>query len=392
MYDYYPLPHPKTMEDDIFNDWLDKVKANSESTEKLQAAGFVVEVIGDGNLNDVHRVIEHDVEGKSVILKHAPPYIKCLGPEYPLSVTRCEIEYEALCWFNRIAPGSVPIPYHETSHDSFLMEDLRGYDVMKKQLVRGHLNLDAGKEVIRNIIRIHRKTNEGELGREKFDQLKRTFENTEMVSLTRDFIFTNPFLRDHPTNRCSPEVAVHLHLIYDNHELLQNASELRSIFLNKKDCLLHGDLHTGSVMTKDADAKMIDLEFAFVGPMGFDLGVLLANYLFSYHAHRIMPNNSPNCTKFYEKVRQAISDAISNYFGDAESRLSSNDLQSLVREVVGFTGCELIRRIVGAAHVEDLEGNPSAELECLKLGVNLLLKYKDIDCISASGLMADIGL
>lgn len=79
--------------------------------------------------------------------------------------------------------------------------------------------------------------------------------------------------------------------------------------------------------------------------MGFDLGVLLANYIFSYHAHRIdMQNKNSGCTKFHDKVRQAMSDAISDYFGDAETRLLSEDLTSLGREVVGFAGCELIRR------------------------------------------------
>ncbi|XP_030835761.1 uncharacterized protein LOC100889562 [Strongylocentrotus purpuratus] len=382
------------MAKETFNDWIQRVKEYMQTDEKLQAAGFIVEVIGDGNLNDVHRVIEQDVERKSVIVKHAPPYIKCLGPEYPLSAVRSEIEYEALCWFDEIAQGSVPKPYHkDTANHSFLMEDLRGYEVMKKQLVRGHLNLDAGRQIVRYLIRIHKHTTEKELGREKFDQLKQAFENTEMVSLTRDFIFTYPFLRDHPTNQCSPEVADCLALIYDNDELLRNASDLRSIFLEKKDCLLHGDLHTGSIMTKDQDAKMIDLEFSFVGPLGFDLGVLLANYIFSYHAHRIdMQNKNSSCTKFHDKVRHAMSDAISDYFGDAELRLPSDDLTSLGREVVGFAGCELIRRIVGAAHVEDLDGNPAAEIECLKLGVNLILGYKDVNFVSAPDLMAVFGL
>ena len=45
---------------------------------------------------------------------------------------------------------------------------------------------------------------------------------------------------------------------------------------------MHGDLHTGSIMTNGSDAKVIDHEFVFYGPAGFDLGLLMAGYLFSY--------------------------------------------------------------------------------------------------------------
>lgn len=49
-------------------------------------------------------------------------------------------------------------------------------------------------------------------------------------------------------------------------------------------------------------------------------------------------------------------------------------------------------RIVGAAHVEDLDENPAAEIECLKLGVNLILGYKDVNFVSVLDLMVIFGL
>lgn len=45
-----------------------------------------------------------------------------------------------------------------------------------------------------------------------------------------------------------------------------------------------GDLHTGSVMVTEADTRVIDPEFAFFGPMGFDVGAILANLMLSYVA------------------------------------------------------------------------------------------------------------
>ena len=56
-------------------------------------------------------------------------------------------------------------------------------------------------------------------------------------------------------------------------------------FMTQAEALLHGDLHTGSVMVKAAavgaerSTKVIDSEFAFYGPIGFDIGALWGNYL-----------------------------------------------------------------------------------------------------------------
>ncbi|CAN0567940.1 unnamed protein product, partial [Ectocarpus sp. 12 AP-2014] len=48
--------------------------------------------------------------------------------------------------------------------------------------------------------------------------------------------------------------------------------------------LIHADLHTGSVMAMEGSTQVIDPEFAFYGPMGFDLGALIANLLLAYCA------------------------------------------------------------------------------------------------------------
>lgn len=77
-----------------------------------------------------------------------------------------------------------------------------------------------------------------------------------MVDLTDQYFFTKPWKQDDPTNRSSEEVKGLHPLIYENKILLQNVNELREKFLNQQDCLLHGDLHTGSVMTKGQHAKV----------------------------------------------------------------------------------------------------------------------------------------
>ena len=53
-------------------------------------------------------------------------------------------------------------------------------------------------------------------------------------------------------------------------------------FTSNTETLCHGDLHSGSVMCTDNETKVIDPEFGFYGPMGFDIGMLISNYLMAY--------------------------------------------------------------------------------------------------------------
>ena len=73
-------------------------------------------------------------------------------------------------------------------------------------------------------------------------------------------------------------------------------------FLTDAQALIHGDLHTGSIMVTDSDTRAIDPEFAFFGPMGFDIGALIGNLLiaaiarlFTRPMRRRANNSQPGC-------------------------------------------------------------------------------------------------
>ena len=52
-------------------------------------------------------------------------------------------------------------------------------------------------------------------------------------------------------------------------------AKLKEGFLTHAQALIHGDLHTGSIMVTEEDTKVIDPEFAFYGPIGFDIGAVI---------------------------------------------------------------------------------------------------------------------
>ena len=62
------------------------------------------------------------------------------------------------------------------------------------------------------------------------------------------------------------------------------AQELKLKFLGEAQALIHGDLHSGSIMVTESETYAIDPEFAFYGPMGFDIGALLGNLYLAFFA------------------------------------------------------------------------------------------------------------
>ena len=59
---------------------------------------------------------------------------------------------------------------------------------------------------------------------------------------------------------------------------------MQSRFMERQQALLHGDLHTGSLMCTEDTTYVIDAEFAFCGPIAFDVGKMIANLLIAYFA------------------------------------------------------------------------------------------------------------
>ena len=51
-------------------------------------------------------------------------------------------------------------------------------------------------------------------------------------------------------------------------------AEMKYAFMNHSEALLHGDLHIGSIMANNEETYVIDPEFAFFGPIGFDVGAV----------------------------------------------------------------------------------------------------------------------
>jgi hypothetical protein len=65
-------------------------------------------------------------------------------------------------------------------------------------------------------------------------------------------------------------------------------------FVERQQALLHGDLHTGSLMVAPDATYAIDAEFACVGPIAFDVGKMVANLLIAcFASHALQAPGEP---------------------------------------------------------------------------------------------------
>ena len=182
-------------------------------------------------------------------------------------------------------------------------------------------------------------------------------------------VFTEPFV-DHPQNAWDDALTPDV-LALREPAVLDEVAALKYRFLTAGQALIHGDLHSGSVFVPGEQAraagasaaKVFDIEFAFYGPVGFDLGTSLANHLFAHVRAEVLDRPAsfrdwvadlPAQTwhSFVAEIErlwpQRVDPSWTDGFRDAW-------LRSVWQDTVDFAGLEAIRRVVGLAKVSDLQ-------------------------------------
>jgi 5-methylthioribose kinase len=199
--------------------------------------------------------------------------------------------------------------------------------------------------------------------------------NQTLTRITVDLVLTDPY-RESPRNRWTSPWLDDIAASFRNDRTLKSAAmRMGQRFLTCPQALLHGDLHTGSVMVTQTDTRIIDGEFSLFGPIGFDLGLFMANLLLSLFAHACDPATGAYRDWIVEQagaVWNAFHDAFTGLWreqrdggdvmpfallGEADALRIEQDamLADIFNDMLGFAGLEMIRRVLGFAHVLDLE-------------------------------------
>ncbi|EMI09465.1 S-methyl-5-thioribose kinase [Anoxybacillus gonensis] len=342
--------------------------------------------IGDGNLNLVFRIV-NERTNDSIIIKQALPYAKVVGESWPLTLKRATIESQALRTFASYVPQYVPkVYYSDESLAITVMEDLSHLQIARRGFIEGKTFPNISEHIGEFIAKTAFYTSDFGMNQQQKKKLAQQFTNPELCKITEDLVLTDPFF-DHDTNNFEAELRADVEQLWQDDALKRETAKLKRRFLTKADVLLHGDLHTGSIFASDDETKVIDPEFAFYGPIGFDLGQFFANLLLNALArderdrkplfHHIEKTWDVFVRTFSELWRE------SNEPYATVSGVLHDVLRDALTEAIGFAGCEVIRRTIGLAHVADVDELPlerrlDVKRHALRLGRELIVQREQL--------------
>lgn len=341
-----------------------------------EASHWSVREVGDGNLNLVFIV---SGSAGSVVVKQALPYVRLVGESWPLPLYRAFFEHHALVRQANRDPGSVPEVFHFDEAQALIaMEYLSPHVILRYKMVAGERVEGLGAFLGTHCARMAFRGSELHMASAaKKADVALFAGNVEIPAITEALVFTDPYYAaemNRHTKGLDPVVAT----LREDVALKTEVQALFVKFATNTETMLHGDLHTGSVMSTSTESRIIDPEFAQYGPMGFDIGMLAANYLMAYFsqpAHRA----EGELHGYQEWLLRVVEDTFAAFdtefrrlwtrertgmlyparlFEDqGQSSEPARDavLRTIWQDALGFCGTEMHRRILGLAHNADFE-------------------------------------
>ena len=326
-------------------------------------AALTVHEIGDGNLNYVFRVAE-EATGKSVIVKQAGEALR-ISAEMHVSTDRNRIESEILQLQDKYAPGSVPKIYgYDTVMCACCMEDLSDHELMRYALMQHKTFPRFADDISTYMVNTLLKTTDVAMEHKEKKALVKSFINPELCEITEDLVLMEPYNDINHRNLVFPANAEFVKReLYDDAALHLAVARLKFEFMNNAQALIHGDLHTGSIFVKQDSTRVFDPEFAFYGPMGYDIGNVVANLIFAWD-NGCAAGAEAFCRWALDAIRDTIDlfrEKFVKCFDECVTEPMAKVpgfrefyLDSILSDTAGYAGTELHRRTVGMAQVKDV--------------------------------------
>lgn len=388
--------------------------------KRLGGAGtdWVIKEVGDGNLNFVYIVLGPN---GSLVLKQSVPYVRCVGESWPMSSDRAYYEASTLKQHGRFCPKHVPEVYHfDRGMSTIVMRYLKPpHIILRKGLIQGityplladHISEYMAMTLFHTSLlaistKLHRSAVAEYCG------------NVELCRLTEQVIFTEPYMEASNNRWTSPQLDQDAKDLREDELLKVEVASLKAKFCERSQSLIHGDLHTGSIMVTTSSTQIIDPEFSFYGPIGFDVGAFLGNLLLAYFSqdgHSQCHNERKEYKDWILLTIVETWNAFEHKFlslwttnwdnpGDAyptsvyktaaEKLLAQKKyMKEILEDTLGFAAAKMIRRIVGIAHVEDFESihDPDKRAVCERKALKYAKKLmKERESFSSIGQVIEL--
>lgn len=366
-----------------------------------------VSEVGDGNLNLVF--IVSGANG-TLIIKQALPYVRLVGDSWPLSLKRAFYEYHALTRQAVRAPESVPrVMYFDEKQALIAMEFLEPHVILRRKLILGEkVQGLAGFLGIFCARTAFRGSELSMLSEEKKADVALFSGSVEVPAITEALVFTDPYYQAEMNSHTAGLDPVVDQLRADV-ELKVKVQQMLQRFASNTETMVHGDLHSGSIMSTETESRVIDPEFVQYGPMGFDIGMLFANFLMSYFSQ---PGHRKEALADYQEWILSVLVETSRIFesefrhlwntertgmlypesmfeaqGHDSTSACDGVLAGVWRDAWAYCGIEMHRRCLSLAHNADFEDIEDAAIRAplearnLMMGAELIHRSDELSSI-----------
>lgn len=380
---------------------IDYVRGRAELEDIFRAGEDLEAVeIGDGNLNLVFRVWAKADPTRTVIIKQALPFLRLVGDSWPLPADRARIEAQALEIEYRLAPQHTPrLYFYDADMYLIAMQNLYQHIVMRKGLIEGVKYPHFAEHIGLFLARTLGGTSDLVLDYRTKKQEVVRFLNPELCKITEDLIFTEPY-RYTERNQFHKELEPQVLALQADDALRVEVAQMKEKFMTHAQALLHGDLHTGSIMVNATDTYVIDPEFAFYGPMGFDIGAVIGNLLLNYAAHEVRTKDPARRADFRKYLTDTVIELWKVFEREFQSFVWSqvdpvnmplayqrDYMQRLLQDSAGLGACKMMRRVIGLAGVVDIRGIEDAHERAiagslaLNMAVALIKRRRELQSV-----------
>ncbi len=349
---------------------IDRVLASSA---ELTAMGAAVDIsdIADGNIN---RVVRITCEHGSLVVKQGLPFVRIL-PEWELSPERTVFEARAYLAWNAFAPGMAPEVYSLDEPGYVLaMEDLGQLASWRLELLGGRVHLPAASAIGEFVARVAFHTSSIGLGGLDPRGPRGDCANPVMTALMDDVAFLEPYV-DHPHNGFPPQARATVHALRRDRAVRLAVAQMRACYLTRCEALIHGDLHTGSAMVGEHGVRLIDAEFCRYGPVAWDTGQLIGNFLIADARAMLLGQDALAAAidglpgAFWHAFESELRRLWPDRRVDVPDEFLEGWLGEISRDSIRFAGCEMMRQVIGSGRVEDIETLPDEERGALAVAL-----------------------
>lgn len=350
--------------------------------------------IGDGNLNYVFKVV--DGKGNSAIIKQAGEELR-ISKDMKIDTDRNRIESEILILQYKLAPGYVPeIYFYDTVMCACGMQDLSDHKIMRTAMLEHQIYPKFADQISTFMAQVLMGTTDVVMNHQEKKALQRKFINPELCDISEGLVYTEPYNDELGRNNVFAPIADFVkEKLYNDTELHCEVAKLKMDFMTRGQSLIHGDLHTGSIFINEDTTMVFDPEFCFYGPMGYDIGNVIANMIFAW-----LNGDANGKKEFCEWVESVIVDVVNMTMSKMEDyytehvtdTMCKNEaykkyyMATILEDTAAVTGLEMIRRTVGMANVKDIttiadeQKRARAEKICITAAIDFIKNRADKKC------------